>query len=115
MSRSFGVDENNDIFIAPDGRLSVVVDLQSILETCAHAVKAQLGEMVLAVDQGVPNFQTIWNGAPNVVQFESYVRRALLSVDGVLEVTELDTDATTSVLKYTATIRTTFGEGTING
>lgn len=115
MSRSLGVDAYNDIFIANDGNLSVVVDLESIMQACAHAVKAQLGEMILAVDQGVPNFQTIWNGAPNVLQFDAYIRRAILSVDGVLEITELLTDATTSVLRYTASIRTTFGEDTING
>lgn len=115
MTRVFTVDANNDLILAGDGNLSISSDLEAVLQACEHAAKAQLTEMVLAVDQGVPNFQTLWNGAPNVLQFESYLRRQLLAVPGVLDVASLTSSVANNILSYTATIQTIYGEGAING
>lgn len=115
MTKGFSIDENNDIFIATDGRLSISVDLDATMEACQTAVQAQLGEMILAIDEGVPNFQTIWQGARNVAQFEAYVRRAIMSVDGVIEITEFNITVQENVAKYQATIRTVYGSGVLNG
>ena len=115
MTRVFAVDENNDLVIAGNGNLSISTELDAVLQACEHAAKAQLAEMVLAVDEGVPNFQTIWNGSPNVPQFEAYLRRQLQNVTGVIEVTEINTTVSNNVLSYTATIRTIYGQGAING
>jgi len=115
MTRVFTVDANNDLTLTPDGNLSISSELEAILQACEHAAKAQLGEMVLSIDQGVPNFQTIWQGSPNVIQFEAYLRRQLLNVEGVSEITELNAIISNNVLSYTATIKTQFGQGVING
>lgn len=115
MTKVFKVDSNNDLVIAGDGNLAISTGLAATLQACEHAAKAQLSEMVLAVDQGVPNFQTIWNGSPNVTQFEAYLRRQLLAVVGVTDVVTLDTNVSNNVLSYTATISTIYGQGVING
>jgi hypothetical protein len=115
MTRVFTVDENNDLVIANDGRLSISVGLEATLQACEHAAKAQLTEMVLAVDQGVPNFQTIWNGAPNVLQFEAALRRQLLSVVGVRDIASIDVTVSNNILSYTAVIVTELGQGVVNG
>ncbi|MGJ0509067.1 MAG: hypothetical protein ACR652_18490 [Methylocystis sp.] len=115
MTRVFTVDENNDLVIASDGRLSISVELEAVLQACEHAAKAQLTEMVLAVDEGVPNFQTIWSGSPNVLQFEGYLRRQLLRVVGVLDIASLSVTVSNNVLSYTAVIVTEFGQGALNG
>lgn len=115
MTKVFTVDANNDLVIAGDGNLSISTELEATLQACEHAAKAQLAEMVLAVDQGVPNFQTIWNGAPNVTQFEAYLRRQLLTVVGVTDIVSLETTVSNNILSYTATIATIYGEGAING
>lgn len=115
MTKVFTVDVNNDLVLAGDGNLSISTELKATLQACEHAAKAQLSEMVLAVDQGVPNFQIIWNGSPNVTQFEAYLRRQLLAVVGVTDVVALDTDVSNNILSYTATISTIYGEGVING
>lgn len=115
MTRTLSVDTNNDIFIGPSGSLDVAVGLQAVLHCCAQAAQTQLGEMILAVDQGVPNFETIWQGVPNVAQFEAYLRRAIESVPDVLAVDEVTIDASGGALTYVATIRTIYGIGAING
>ena len=114
-SRTFSVNTANDIFIGDDGNLSIVTGLQSVLQCCAHAAKAQLGEMVLATDQGIPTMQTVWGGVINTPQFEAALRIAFLNVTGVLEVVSLVLSQVGDQLNYNAVIRTTFGSGAING
>lgn len=115
MTRTLAVDSTNDIFIGPDGALAVATARDAVLHCCAQAAKTQLGEMLYAVDQGIPNFQALWSGTPNTSLFESYLRRALLSVPDVLGVESVTIDATGGVLTYVATIVTAYGSGTLNG
>lgn len=115
MVKVFASNENNDLYIASDGNLAIKTALEGVIQACEHAVKAQLGEMILAIDQGVPNFQTVWNGSPNLPQFEAYVRKAITGVAGVIEVKELQSDVVENVLVYSATIRTIYGEALVNG
>lgn len=115
MTRSLAVDSNNDIFVGPDGSLSVATGREAVLHVCAQVAKTQLGEMVFAVDQGLPNFEAVWNGAPNVGQFEAYLRRNLEAVPDVISVDSVTIDATGGALTYVATIKTIYGPGVING
>lgn len=115
MPKMFSTDTNNDLFIAPNGNLAVGTNLFAVLQGCEHAVKAQLGEMVLSIDTGVPNFQTIWQNAANIPQFEAYCRAAIRGVDGVVEVKEFDAEVVDNRVRYVATIVTVYGVGDING
>lgn len=115
MTKVFTVDENNDLVIASDGKLGISSGLEAVMQACEHAAYAQLTEMVLAVDQGVPNFQTIWNGSPNVTQFEAALRRQIMAVADVVEVVSVVITVANNVLSYTATIRTIYGQDDING
>lgn len=115
MTRTLTVDSNNDIFIGNDGSLSVSSDLQAVLYACAAAAKTQLGEMVLAVDEGMPNFEAVWVGSPNLAQFEAYLRRTLTSVIDVTGVSDLTITRAGGVLSYQVTIQTIYGSGVING
>lgn len=115
MSRVFTVDSNNDLVLATNGNLSISSGLQAVMQACEQAAKAQLGEMILAVDEGMPNFDVVWNGAPNIPQFEAYLIARLNSVEGVTEVSEVSASASAGVLTYTATIKTIYGDGVLNG
>lgn len=113
--KMLAVDDRNDIYIGLDGKLTINKDLEACMQACEHAAQAQLGEMILSLDQGIPNFQTIWRDSRNVAQFEAYLRRALLSVENVIEVKDLETIVRDNKLFYTATIATTFGLEVTNG
>lgn len=113
MTKTLEVDENNDLYIGGDGLLAIGEGVSAVMQNAQQAAQAQLGEMILAIDQGVPNFQTIWESAANVAQFEAYLRRAIQSTDGVIEVKELDTVVRDNTLFYTATIETIYGQGVI--
>jgi hypothetical protein len=115
MTKTFATNANNDLYIGSDGNLVVLTGLQAVRDACSTAAKAQLGEMVLDINRGIPNFQTVWVGAPNIPQFETALRNTLQAVADVVEVVSLTTSITKGTLNYTAVILTTYGQTFISG
>lgn len=115
MTQTLGTDSNNDLYLGSDGNIVLESGVQAVMDACETATKAQLGEMLLATTQGIPNFQTIWVGSPNFPMFQTYLRNTLLSVSGVIDVKSIDITVQNNVLNYTATIETQFGTVQING
>ena len=111
---AFGVNENNDLFLDESGNIAIVTNLQAVLQGCEQAVKTLLGELVLQTDLGVPYFEAVFVGTPNLAVFEQSIRQAILSIPGVIQVLTLDTSVTGEVLTYNAVIETEYGEGSIN-
>lgn len=111
--RTIATNSNNDLYIAPNGQLAINSDLSALSQVCENAVKTMMGELVLQGDTGVPNFQLIWGGAPNIAQAENAIRETLMGVTGVEEVTELSAFVDGDVFKYTATIKTIYGEASL--
>lgn len=116
MSLTLAVNARNDLFLGGDGNLATATDLAATMQACAHAAKTLLAEMVYAADEGIPYFDVVWSGSPNLVQFEAFLRRALLAVDGVQLLAGLDVArAGGNVLTYNATIQTIYGTASLNG
>lgn len=112
----------NDLYIGTDGNLALaggtsenLDQLNAVLYSCQNLARSVLGEMILQVNRGLPDFETIWNGTPNLAQWELAFRNAMLTVDGVLEVVSVDMTRINDEFNYTATILTQYGEGAING
>ena len=108
MTQTFAVNSNNDLYIGRDGNLAIVNSLDAILQNCEHAAKTTLGELVLQTNVGIPDFQVVWNGVPNIQQFNASLRQALLAVDGVVEILSLNTVRNGDALIYQAVIRTIY-------
>ncbi|CAH0447781.1 hypothetical protein LMG10661_03854 [Ralstonia syzygii subsp. syzygii] len=106
--KSLATNQRNDLFIGPDGNLAVVGDIDAVMQDCQHAMQAQLGEMVLATDRGMPTMDVVWHNT-NLVQFEAYARQTLRAVGGVVDVTTFDVAIVDGALRYSATIQTVFG------
>jgi hypothetical protein len=106
----------NDLFLGLDGNLQTATGIDAVLYACANAAKTILGEMVLLVDQGLPNFELVWVGVPNLAQWQAALQVTLEAVAGVVQVDALtvSVDADNS-LHYTAIILTEYGSGTLNG
>jgi hypothetical protein len=115
MAKTLAVNENNDIYIGSDGNLAFATGVTAVLQACQQTVQTLLGEMPLAVDQGLPNFQTLWDGNPNLLQYEAALRSAILAVTNVVDILNLQVDLINNVLSYTAVILTTYGQGNLNG
>ena len=101
------------------------MDLQAVLQGCAQVAQTLLGEMIYNVNQGIPYFQVVWVGVPNIQQFLAALRTAwLTTVPNVVEVVSLITSQvnnpsvqsqTADILTYSAIIRTAFGSGALSG
>jgi hypothetical protein len=113
--KTFHTFINNDIYIAPSGRLAIATELEAVMKVCENVVQTMMGELILQGDEGIPNFQLIWNGAPNIAQAEASIREALMNVDGVIDVVELTSFVEANIFKYNAIIKTKYGTGAING
>jgi hypothetical protein len=106
---TFSVNNQNDIYLDEFGNIAFAYDLTAITQQCAQAAKTLLGEMIYNTNQGIPYFQVLWVGVPNINQYTNALRRAFLAVGGVIEVVSLITSQTDNTLNYTAVIRTTYG------
>ncbi len=115
MSLTLSVNDTNDLLIGSDGLLSLSRGQEAVMQAAQQAAQTQLGELIYAVDTGIPNFAVVWNGAPSVAQFEAFFRRTVLAVAGVTEVVSLSTQVRNKVLSYQATLRTIYGQAALNG
>lgn len=104
---------NNDVYIAPSGQMAIATELTALMDVCEKTVQTMLGELILQGDTGIPNFQLIWNGAPNIAQAEAALRESLIGVDGVIDVPELSAFVENNVFRYSAIIQTIYGIGAI--
>lgn len=114
MTRTFAVDSNNDLVIGEDDRLSIADGLTAVLQNCEHAAKTILNEMVLAQGEGIPYFEAVWVGVPNIAVWEAAFRARVLAVADVVAIVALTTGRDGEVLTYTATISTIYGTGDIS-
>ena len=116
MSTSIAVDANNDIYLDANGNLAMVTGLDAVAQDCLNAMKAQLGEMPLALTRGVPTDATIWSRYLPA-QFEAASRALLLTVPGVVSVKAFDVTRAGNVASYVATIQTIYSDDllTISG
>lgn len=114
MTKTFAVDANNDLVIGQDDRLVIAVDREAVLQNCEHAAKTILDEMVLAQGEGIPYFEAVWVGVPNLAVWEAAFRARILAVPDVLSIDALTTARDGEVLTYRATIATAYGTGEIS-
>lgn len=110
MIRTFGTNEQNDIYIGSDGNLAVLTGINAVAGACETATKAQLGEMIYATTQGMPALQVILGvGVPNYPIYETALRNTILGVQDVSGIEGIQLQPTGNELDYTVTINTIYG------
>lgn len=112
--RTIAVDENNDFFLDHTGSIPVLTGKEAASQTSKHFAATVKGEMIHAVQKGVP-FDLVLDKFPNLAQYEASLRRRILEVPTVVSITHLNIEYLGERVVYTATIRTEQGEVTIDG
>jgi endoglucanase Acf2 len=113
MVQTLGLSASNDIYVNPSGNIQVDTALQALVDICLNVSKALLGEMVLTVNNGLPYFQAVFTGVPNLAVFQTYLINALNGIDGVNSVQNVNMSLDDNVLSFTATISTIYGPTTL--
>lgn len=121
MTQTFGTNEDNDLYVGGDGNLVLLSGIDAVMDACRTAALTQLGECVLETGVGLPNFDAIFNGTPNLALYESYLRATLTNVPGVIAVAPIQIQVINHIMSYTAIISTQFSDqnvaltGVVNG
>ena len=110
---SFSLNASNDIYINASGNLAVDENLAALEDICRNVSKALLGEEVLTTGNGIPYFQSVFNGTPNIANFQNYLTSQLNGVEGVNAVTNISISIADNTLTFVATIDTIYGPSTI--
>lgn len=113
--RSLASDRRNDLVIGADGRLSIVTGAAAIEAVARSHMQTRRGEMIHAARDGIPFDIVAFGASPNPAQFEAFARRHLSTITGVREVVSFEARLGGDALTYSATLRTDYGETTING
>lgn len=111
--KTLTVDTNNDLVLV-NNNLAISENLQAVRYVAEHAVKAQYGEMLLAIQRGIPYNLLAWDRQPNLIQLEAFIRRAILAIPNVLNIIDFNIAAANHVITYSVTINTTYGVETLN-
>lgn len=115
MNRIFSENEKRDIFLGSNKQISVSNGLEALIQAAKGSIEIQLGEAIYAVQRGVPTDMTVWDGTPNLQQFEFFARKQISAVNGVIEITEFDAEVVGDVVSYLAIIKTIYGGGIVSG
>lgn len=115
MTLTLGLNSSNDIYLGADGNLVLLSGIEAVAGACKTIAQSQLGEMVLTITQGLPNFGAVWVGVPNLRLWQSYLRTSLQNVSGVIQINDLSLTMEDGILSYQAPIETEFGTTQING
>lgn len=109
---TLATDSNNDLYLSNLKSIETSSDIYAIEQVINHKVKTVLGELIFNTDEGIPYFDYIWSGVPNVQQAEFYIREAILAVDGVTGIESFSIFVQNKILSYNATINTIYGSVT---
>jgi hypothetical protein len=113
--KTIATNGDNDIYRGQDGNVAFVTDIVAAAETSVHYAKTLRNEMIHEYDLGVPFFIVAFGPSVNIQQFEAAMKARILQTPEVTAITSFETTQEGDVLKYTATIETTYGAATING
>ena len=97
--KTLTVDTDNDLVIT-NNSLSLSTDIQAVLYACEHSVKAQYGEMIYAIERGIPYNLLAWDRQPNLIQLEAYIRRSILAVPDVVSIIDFDITSSNHLIRY---------------
>lgn len=114
MVKTIATNSSNDMFLDGSGNVAFNTGVDAIKDICASATKMRLGEAIYQTNLGMPMFESIFKGTPNVAIYESYLRKTIMTVDGVISIKSLTASVSDGVFSYKATIETRYGLAYLN-
>src|SRR6056297_1944374 len=117
MNSTFLLNKNNDFEIGQDGNLRIVSGQSAIQQLAKDYLEIYKNELYFQQAEGLPYFENIFNGSPNVYLFEKALRSRILSIPGVnrietLEIKRKETNLNT--LEFYLILQTDSGLVTVN-
>lgn len=112
---TISTNSDNDMVVGGDGNLALVTGIEACSQTAAHYAQTILNEMIQDYDRGVPFFIVAFGPSVSIPQFEAAMKARIMQAPEVVGIRSFETTQDGDVLRYTATIETSYGSATING
>lgn len=106
---TLSVDENNDIFLGTVKNLAISSDKDALTQACTQATSVLTEELAYATTSGINYPGFVWS-VPDMMLFESNVINALLSLDGVNDVSNFLVTRDGDKMNYTCNVHTIYGD-----
>lgn len=107
---TFATDDNNDFIVGQNGNLTMIKDRQAIAQESKHFIATLRGEMIHAIDEGIPYFRDALNKQPNLSAFEFAIRKRLSTLPEIRKIVSLNTFVNNETLGYSIVIQSIYGE-----
>lgn len=107
MTTTIAENANNDMYLGSDGNIAFVSGVYAVAQLSASRVEAQRGEMIYALDEGMPTRETAWD-VFNPAAFIAAARAIITDTPDVTAVPTFVLQQTDNDLTYTATIQTIY-------
>lgn len=108
-------NDNNDIYIDSTGSLVFADGKEATAQIIKNVLLTQRGELQLAINEGIPYFETVLGNNPDVYVWESYMVDAAEKVEHVQKVVSMESKVEGNTLRYTMQVQTDFGLVTVEG
>ena len=108
-------DENCDMYIDGTGQFAMVYGKDAYAQIINAKMRTTLGEMQLAMQKGIPYFQTVFADRSYLPVWQDEVEKMIRELPFVIEISSCDCNYEGGVLKYTMEIETDSGMVEING
>ena len=113
MTQSIALLANDDIGTVR-GLIQFKTGIDACVQNCRTAMLAQQGEMIYAMDSGLPTRATVWDNY-NPQLFEAAARSVLKSVQDVTGILSFTQSLNNGTLGYSVEISTIYGNTTVAG
>lgn len=109
--------KNDDISVDEYGNIATLTDKEAMVNIIYNVDKTNKGECALNTDLGTDFFGTVFSATPSLARFKAQNIAQTEKLDGVLGVSDFtfDYNSDTTVLNYTKTVNTVYGEVKVNG
>lgn len=117
MNSTFLLNKDNDFEIGQDGNLRFVSGQAAIQQLAKDYLEVYKNELYFQQGEGLPYFENIFTGSPNIYLFEKALRSRILSIPGVNRIETLEIkrkETNINALEFYLTLQTDSGTITVN-
>ena len=112
---TFGINDNNDLFLDNSGNIAVKKDLAAMGDIYVNKIQTNKGEIFYNSEKGVDYFNTIFGEPCYPDLFQNDVISELKDTENTQKISGYTPEISNGVYKYTVNCQTDYGTVIING
>lgn len=111
---TLSINNNNDLYLN-GSNIALKSDKEALGDIYVNKVQTVKGELVYNTDKGIDYFNTVFSEPVYPDVFQNQVKNEILGTSQTEAITGYTQSIADNVLSYTANIKTSYGNITLNG